>query len=236
MAASPRSAHPPVGTFAFSSASHATALASEGIRQSPRGLMVPPARTLSRRAGPGASNWLAKNRLQKTSTSAEWPAGRTPCAWRPRVAVATPYAGVVPRVPGQEGDLAGRHAAADGLVQREVLQRVGPDGVLGRLRLDAVGVGDQLGGHSRSRISPSTSLVSASNWSSAITQRIRVLDQRRFAPRCSRRSATSGRRRRTCTSRARAPTGRRFPARTPRAGWRAETGSRCAAPPARSRT
>ena len=61
-------AQPPVGTFASSSASQATALASEGIRQSPRGLIVPPALTLGPLGRALRLNWLAKNRLQKTSS------------------------------------------------------------------------------------------------------------------------------------------------------------------------
>ena len=65
---SPLTIQPPVGTFASSSASHATALASDGIRQSPRGLIVPPALTLGPLGRAERLNWLAKNRWQKTSS------------------------------------------------------------------------------------------------------------------------------------------------------------------------
>ena len=55
------------GTFS-SSASHAVGWASDGIRQSPRGDMVPPALTLGPLGSAERLNWLAKNRLMKTSS------------------------------------------------------------------------------------------------------------------------------------------------------------------------
>ena len=55
----------PCGTFASSSASQAAGPASEGIRQSPRGDIVPPALTLGPLGSAERLNWLAKNRLHE---------------------------------------------------------------------------------------------------------------------------------------------------------------------------
>ena len=59
--------HQSRGTFS-SSASHAAALASLGIRQSPRGDIVPPALTFGPLGSADLLNWLAKKRLMKTSS------------------------------------------------------------------------------------------------------------------------------------------------------------------------
>src|SRR4051812_42395664 len=56
-----------LGTFS-SSASQAVGGASEGIRQSPRGDMVPPALTFGPLGSAERLNWLAKNRLMNTSS------------------------------------------------------------------------------------------------------------------------------------------------------------------------
>ena len=94
------------GTFS-SSASQAVGWASDGIRQSPRGDMVPPALTLGPLGSAERLNWLAKNRLMNTSSqcrivarsydvrrSSGKPGGHSPADV------------VVPGVPGQERDLA----------------------------------------------------------------------------------------------------------------------------------
>src|SRR5262245_62555134 len=61
-----------VGTFARS-ASHAVAAASLGIRQSPRGLIVPPALTFGPLGSALRLNWLAKKRRQNTSSQCRIP-------------------------------------------------------------------------------------------------------------------------------------------------------------------
>src|SRR3954454_23728053 len=55
------------GTFS-SSRSQAAALASLGMRQSPRGDMVPPALTLGPLGSADRLNWLAKKRRRNTSS------------------------------------------------------------------------------------------------------------------------------------------------------------------------
>ncbi len=50
------------------SSSQALALASEGIRQSPRGDMVPPALTFGPFGSADRLNWLAKNRFTNTTS------------------------------------------------------------------------------------------------------------------------------------------------------------------------
>ena len=110
-----RSGHE-VGTRSRS-ASQAVAAASLGIRQSPRGLIVPPALTFGPLGRALRLNWLAKKRRQNTSSqcriSPRSYAGRAlgRVARRP-----LPRVGVVPGVPGQEGDLAsaGSRGAARG--------------------------------------------------------------------------------------------------------------------------
>ena len=163
------------GTWASISASQAVAAASLGIRQSPRGLIVPPALTFGPFGRALRLNWLAKKRRQNTSSQCRIVAEvvRRPAlgrvARRP-----LPRVGVVPGVPGQERDLARPVAAAEHVVEREVLQRVGPDGVLGRLRLLALDGRDQLGGDllvehlARARRSPRSS-----NCPLSITHRMR---------------------------------------------------------------
>ena len=56
------------GTLRSSSASQAAALASDGIRQSPRGDIDPPALTLGPLGSADRLNWLAKNRRTNTSS------------------------------------------------------------------------------------------------------------------------------------------------------------------------
>src|SRR5918994_3775763 len=62
-----RRAAPPGGKLASSSASHAAADASDGIRQSPRGESEPPATTLGPLGRAERLNWFAKKRREETA-------------------------------------------------------------------------------------------------------------------------------------------------------------------------
>ena len=132
---------------ASSSFSHTVASESLGARQSPRGESDPPEPTLGAFGATERLNWLVwKKRCRKLPRC--FLIAPIAYSWRAASRAVGPAAErrVVPRRPGEEGDLARREAVAQHLVEVEVLQLVRADHVFRRLRRLVAGrPGNQLG-------------------------------------------------------------------------------------------
>ena len=227
-----------VGTLRSSSSSQTFALPSDGARQSPRGDRFPPDTTLGPLGSAERLYWLISKKRNRNTPQPFLDVGKRVGVLRLLRKVRRPRAagGVAPRVPREKRDLRRPQAVARDVVEVEILQLVGPDLFLGALQVAASRPPERAPARSRCRGSRAASpAAAASNCFVFTTQRTRYWISV-LRPSRSRCSGSCGRRRRTCTSRARAPTGRRCRARTPCAGWRGGRGNRCAAPPARSRT